>query len=189
MRKVKSGNTSYPYGNMLNCPYCGQALVHGNLNRFTYCGKRIKNGGWGCYGKSGCKSYLILQSVLDDAIIRAYKKKYGEIKEKVDFYWIEDSMDRIVPNEDSVKIYWRDGSTSVERMTIEREGFYPSEYAEKYNTFIEQVKNGERKTKFRFLMGLDDIIKEGENDNYKNTGRNKNKQAENCRILPCEHKA
>ena len=76
MRRVKDGNSTYPYGDMLRCPHCGKVLTHGSLYDFYYDGKHIQNGGWGCYSEGGCGEYLLIQNVLDQAMIGAYAEKY-----------------------------------------------------------------------------------------------------------------
>ncbi len=155
MRRVKNGNSAYPYGEMLTCPYCGKPLVHGSLNDFFYNGGRIQNGGWGCYGEGCCGKYLLIQNILDRAVIRAYAQKYGEDKKKVDFYWLDDTIEVIKLSEDKVAIHWRDGETSVVEMEFFEERYHPARYAGFYNDFLERVRKGERKVKKRFLMGLD----------------------------------
>lgn len=154
MRRVKNGNSTYPYGNMLRCPHCGKLLVHGSLNNFYFGGSRIRNGGWGCYGEDGCGEYLLIQNILDEAVIGAYAGKYGEEKEKVDFYWLDDSAESIELSDDSVIIHWRDGETSKKEMEISSERYRPADYAGFYNDFLERVRKGEKKVKYKFLMGL-----------------------------------
>jgi hypothetical protein len=109
MRKVKDGNCTYPYGEMLRCPHCGKPLMHGSLNNFYYDGIKIQNGGWGCYGEGGCGEYLLIQNNLDAAMIEAYEGKYGERKEHVDFYWLDDNVESIELGEDTVTIHWQMG--------------------------------------------------------------------------------
>ena len=155
MRKVKDGNSTYPYGEMLRCPHCGKVLTHGSLNNFYYDGIKIQNGGWGCYGEGGCGSYLLIQNNLDAALIEAYAEKFGERKERVDFYWVDDTVESIKLGEDIVTIRWRDGEISVVEMEFFEERYHPARYAGFYNDFLERVRKGERKVKKRFLMGLD----------------------------------
>ncbi len=154
MRNVKNGNSSYPYGDILRCPHCGKPLVHGGLNNFYYNGGRIQDGGWGCYGEGGCGNYLLIQNILDATVIGAYAEKYGEIKEKVDFYWLDDSVESIELSEEKVIIHWRDGGTSTKKMDIPAERYRPTDYANFYNDFLEHVRKGEKKVKYKFLMGL-----------------------------------
>ena len=154
MRQVQSGNSTYPYGDTLRCPHCGKPLVHGSLNNFYYDGSKIQNGGWGCYSEGGCGDYLIIQNVLDEALIKAYQEKYGEAKETVDFYWLDDSVEEIQLGEDQITIRWRDGETSVVEMDFSEKRYCPSRYSVFYNDFLDRVRSGEKKNKYRFLMGL-----------------------------------
>ena len=154
MRRVQFGNSSYPYGEMLRCPHCGKTLIHGSLNNFYYNGEKIQNGGWGCYSGDGCGNYLIIQSILDEAVIAAYEEKYGVSKETVEFYWLDDTVESIEPGEDNVTIRWRDGETSVVEMEVSEERYNPTRYSDFYNDFLDRVRSGEKKNKYKHLMGL-----------------------------------
>jgi site-specific DNA recombinase len=154
MRNVQGGNSTYPYGEMLSCPHCGKALVHGSLNDFYYEGEKIQNGGWGCYGEGGCGNYLLIQNNLDVAVINAYTEKYGEVKVQVDFYWLDDSVERIELGENTVTIRWRDGETSVVEMEFAEGMFKPTSYSDFYNAFLDRIRSGKRKNKHKNLMGL-----------------------------------
>ena len=156
MKNVKKGNISYPYGEMLRCPYCGSILVHGSLNDFSCENKRIHNGGWGCYGKGGCRNYLVIQDYLDNAVIKAYAKEYGQKMKSVEFYWLDDSVERINAGESSVSIVWRNGEKTEEKMEFPKEKFSPVPYSRFYNFYLERVKSGDRKNKNRFLMGMEE---------------------------------
>ena len=154
MRKVSNGNSTYPYGEMLRCPCCGKVLTHGSLNNFYYEGEKIQGGGWGCYGDGGCGDYLVIQTVLDEAIIAAYRKKYGEMKESVEFYWLDDLIEDIELGEELVTIYWRDGEASIVEMEFSEKRYSPSRYSVFYNDFLDRIRSGEKRNKYRYLMGL-----------------------------------
>jgi hypothetical protein len=154
MRNVGIGNSTYPYGKMLRCPHCGKPLVHGSLNNFYYDGEKIQNGGWGCYGEGGCGSYLIIQNVLDKALIEAYFRKFGERKETVEFYWLDDTVGSIELDEESVTIHWRDGKASKVKLNFISGRYSPSAYADFYNDYLDAVRSGEKKNKYKNLMGL-----------------------------------
>ena len=155
MRKVSDGNSTYPYGEMLRCPHCGKVLTHGSLNQFSYKGAKIQNGGWGCYGDGGCGKYLLIQNLLDEAVIAAYEEKFGEKKETVDYYWLDDTMTGIQLGENEVTVQWRDGDKSVVEMDISEERYFPTRYSDFYNDYLERVRRGETKNKYKHLMGLD----------------------------------
>lgn len=155
MRKVSNGNSTYPYGTLLRCPHCGKPLAHGSLNTFFYKGAKIQNGGWGCYGDGGCGHYLLVQNLLDEAVIAAYEEKYGEKKEQVDYYWLDDTISDIQLGEKDVTIQWRDGDKSMVEMDISEERYFPTRYSDFYNDYLERVRKGETKNKYKHLMGLD----------------------------------
>ena len=92
--------------------------------------------------------------MLDEALIKAYQEKYGEAKESVEFYWLDDSVEEIQLGEDQITIRWRDGETSVVEMDFSEERYCPSRYSVFYNDFLDRVRSGEKKNKYRFLMGL-----------------------------------
>ena len=154
MRRVSRGNSLYPYGKMLKCPHCGKPLVHGSLNYFYYDGVRILDGGWGCYSEGGCGEYLIIQNRLDEAMISAYEEKYGEKKETVEYYWLDDTIKEIQMGEKQITIQWRDGETSVVEMNFSEERYFPSCYSVIYNDFLDRIRCGEKRNKYKHLMGL-----------------------------------
>jgi len=129
-------------------------LTHGSLNNFYYDGEKIQNGGWGCYGEGDCGSYLIIQNVLDKALIEAYYRKFGERKETVEFFWLDDTVGSIELDEECVTIHWRDGKASKVKLNFISGRYSPSAYADFYNDFLDAVRSGEKKNKYKNLMGL-----------------------------------
>ena len=158
MRQLQSGSTTYPYGKMLKCPCCGNSLVHGGLSNFTYNGERILNGGWGCYGGNGCAKYLIIQNFLDTAVLDAYQEKYGERMERVDFYWLDDTVAGIDLDKECVTVHWRDGKDTAIKLRIPDARFSPEEYADYYNGFLARIAGGDQKNKYKNLMGLGTVF-------------------------------
>ena len=155
MRQLKTGNSSYPYGEMLKCPHCGRKLVHGSLYSVPFAGDRVHNGGWGCYGTEGCGEYLLIQEVLDKALIDACEKKYSVRMDPVESSWLDDTMAEIILKADNtVEIHWRDGEVSTELLDISHEQLAPMNSARRYNAFLEKVRSGRTKVKSKFLMGL-----------------------------------
>lgn len=155
MRQVKTRNSSYPYGDKLKCPCCGRTLVHGSLYAVPFAGVRWLGGGWGCYGEKGCQQYLLIQKLLDEALMNAYEKKHGERMEAVEFYWIDDSMEEIrLGCDNRIEIHWKDGKVSGEILNIHNDQLEPAISAQRYNSYLWKVRNGTTKTKNRFLMGL-----------------------------------
>lgn len=154
LRYRKYGNPTYPYGEMLKCPHCGKTLVHGSLNNFFIKGKNINNGGWGCYGDGGCREYLLIQNILDEALIKAYKTKFGEEKKSVEFYWIDDTIESISLTDDTVIIHWKDGEVSEDKLKYVEARLRPAPYADFYNTYLRRLRNGEIKVKKKNLMGM-----------------------------------
>lgn len=138
MRKLR--NCTYPYGDMLICPHCGKRLTHVGLNCFYYSGIRIKNGGWGCYGEGGCGNYLLIQNILNEALLTAYEEKYGEKKKTVEFYWLDDRVKQIELREENATIHWKDGTEATIQMNFCRGKFKPSVYADFYNGYLNRMR-------------------------------------------------
>lgn len=187
LRKVSGGNSAYPYGAMLRCPRCGKALIHGSLNNFYYAGEKIQNGGWGCYGPGGCGGYLLIQNVLDRALLSAYREKYGQEKPRVDFYWLDDTLEAILPGEDRLTLRWRDGETGAVPLDFAGERYHPGPYSRFYNDYLERIRRGEKKNKYRFLMGLEQ--EEEKNENHKDPRKTGGAAATGGGVLPGEHQA
>ena len=154
MKNVKYGNTTYPYGEMLKCPHCGKTLAHGDISKFYHNCKPITKGAWGCYGDGGCGEYIIVQQILDEALIRLYKEKYGEEKKSVEYYWIDDTISSISVSEESLFVTWKDGTVSSTDMRFWDKKYVPSTFAGIYNNFLERIRKGEIKTFKKNLLGL-----------------------------------
>lgn len=154
MRHSKGGNSTYPYGEMLKCPHCGKTLVQGSVNNFYINGRTIENGAWGCYGEGGCNNYLLIRNVLDEALLKAYEVKFSEKKESVEYYWLDDNVEKINLAEDTVTIKWKDGEESTETLNYPKNEVKPEAFASTYNAFLERVRKGEVKNRKKHLMGL-----------------------------------
>ena len=134
----------------------------------TFSAPNIRNGGWGCYSENGCGEYLLIQNVLDEAIIGIYAEKYGEKKVNVDFYWLDDCVESIELGEDNVIIRWRDGETSMAGMDFLEERFNPTRFSDFYNGYLKRIRSGEKRNKYKNLMGL---MKETADGNYQDSGK------------------
>ncbi len=195
MKKICSGNSTYPYGDMLICPLCGKPLTHGSLSNFSYMGRRIQNGGWGCYGDGGCRKYLLIQNFLDAAVISSYNEKFDEEAEQVDFYWLDDSVEGIRLGEDKVTICWKAGGRNRVKLRVSDERFLPSAFADYYNGFLGRIIRGEQKNNCKGLMGLkganvNDISQKRMRDKHednKSPGAKRGQEGADCGVLPGQH--
>ena len=68
---------------------------------------------------------------------------------------MDDSVDSIELNEDRVTIQWLDSEISIVEMDISNERYYPTCFSNYYNDYLERVSKGEKKNKYKNLMGLD----------------------------------
>ena len=140
---------------MLKCPHCGKTLVHGSLYAVPFAGERVHHGGWGCYGSEGCGAYLMIQRVLDKALIYAFENKCNLQLNKVEYYLLDNNIEEILLRKDNtVEIRWRDGEVSTESLDIYHLQFDPVSSATRYNAFLEKVRSGKTKVKSKFLLGL-----------------------------------
>lgn len=154
MKNTQNRNSTYPYGEMLKCPHCGKTLVQGSLSNFYYNGHTIKNGGWGCYGEGGCRSYLLMRNVLDEALLKAYALKFLDRIDSVEFYWIDEKIDAITLTDDKVTIKWKDGTESKEKLNYPKAHLKAEAFASTYNAYIGRMRKGEIKKRKKNLMGL-----------------------------------
>jgi len=193
MRQVKTGNSSYPYDRMLNCPRCGETLIHGSLYPVYFGGRQVLGGGWGCYGPRGCGHFLMLQPLLDEAMLTAYREKYGQALEQVDYYWLDELVEKITFEADRVSVLWRDGGSAGIQLHLTHGDMLPSRAAEKYNAYLDKVRTRKTKVKGKFTMGLHPSSapqKEGPPfEDTKSGGSRSECQAQSCRLLPCQHQA
>ena len=83
------------------------------------------------------------------------RREQGSQKETVEFYWLDDYVERIELAEDKVTILWRDGDMSIAEMDISDEYYYPTRYSDFYNDYLKKVSEGGKKNKYKHLMGLD----------------------------------
>ena len=155
MKCIMNGNPTYPYGEMLKCPHCGKILVQGTLINFYLNGRTIQNGGWGCYGEGGCASFLLMRNVLDEALLKAYEIKFFEKKKSVEYYWLDDTIEKITLTDETVTIKWKDGTESREKLNYPKKELKPKAFAATYNAYLDRMRRGEIKTRKKNLMGLD----------------------------------
>ena len=108
VRQMRRENT-YPYGNFLVCPFCGERLVR-------------QQSGWGCK----CERFYIPKDKLKKTVIRAYAEldtegiEDGMVRElkdaypemgTVEYWWLKDLVDHIGFSLDgkTMKVHWKCG--------------------------------------------------------------------------------
>lgn len=121
---------NYPYGDLLQCPFCGRQLHQSKLG--IYGNQR----GWTCEGED----FLLRSDLLDPAVLEcymklsveeltdtenpavqtmlSYKKKHLTFSQ-VDFYWVDDLIDFIElgthsgKDDHTVTVHWKCGLTTT----------------------------------------------------------------------------
>lgn len=173
----------YPFGAMLHCPYCGQPLYQRAVNVQSGSGR---SQGWCCeIGEGACKNFVMRSAVIEKAVLEAYCKidcktlhkviREGQNKdaqkaakqmaalkqkhpkmEKVDYYWLEDFVDKIEigthlsiartgaateNNDRTITVFWKFGFNTIVPTGIEKEKDAPWYVAELYRRYLNRHKN------------------------------------------------
>lgn len=95
-----------------------------------------------------------MRNVLDEALLKAYEIKFFEKKESVDYYWLDDTIERITLTDETVTIKWKDGTESREKFNFPKKELKPKAFASTYNAYLDRMRKGEIKTRKKNLMGL-----------------------------------
>lgn len=138
----------YPYYDTnFVCPLCGKKMVP----------KALKSNGHsriiGCFDDGGCRGYALKVDLVDAALLEALntliiKDKYSaatkrtmEIREEspkmesVQYYWLNDLVERVEFAGDTMKIFWKCGSYSEEELHAVNAA-EPTHVAEIYRNYV-----------------------------------------------------
>ena len=137
--KNQNGRSSqYPYSDLLICPVCGKRMQqHGTSVNMSYTA-------WHCDREGGCRQYAVMDRYVDKAVLEAYrridlnqvrelakdkqadsaqmllklKKQHGTFR-NVDFWWLDELVERIVFGKDyMVTVHWKCGLQTSAVMAI-----------------------------------------------------------------------
>lgn len=142
----------YPYfDTTFVCPYCGKKMIPKTMKTNSF-GRII-----GCFGVDGCQKYAMITSLVDAALLEAYntlkikeKKRSAEmarileIKEEspkmetVQYYWLDDLIDRVEFKDDTMKVFWKCGLTNKVDMIIPKNR-KPEVIAKRYCAMQERI--------------------------------------------------
>lgn len=173
----------YPFDNMLHCPYCGQPLYQRAVNVQSGSGR---SQGWCCeIGEDACKNFVMRSAVIEKAVLEAYQKVDCNIlcdkirksqsesvkeaakqmlalkqkhpkMEKVEYYWLEDLVDKIEigahlfvscalsesENYDrTITVFWKFGLKTIVPTGLEKEKDNPRHIAELYRRYLNRHKD------------------------------------------------
>lgn len=143
----------YPYCDTnFVCPLCGKKMIP----------KAIKTGGYtriiGCFDDDGCRGYAHKVELVDTAMLDAFnslviKGKYSvamkrlmEIKEEspkmesVQYYWLNDLVERVEFAGDTMKVFWKCGLYSEEELHAANAA-EPTHVAEIYRNYVIRKQN------------------------------------------------
>lgn len=152
LKVPRSQYSRYPYcDTRIICPLCGKRLVTRMLQK----GRSRKI--LGCFDVHGCQEYAIRTQILDAALLESYRNlnieevystegvdRICRIKESipemksVEYYWLDDMVERIEFENDCVVVTWKGGTKNKVAMKLTPAG-YPEHVAELYrNQLIKQ---------------------------------------------------
>lgn len=152
LKAPRSQYSRYPYcDTRIICPLCGKKLVTRMLRK----GRSRKI--LGCFDADGCQEYAIRAQILEMALLEAYrnldieidcsaeeagrmqrvKKTIPEMK-SVEYYWLDDMVERIEFENDCIIVTWKCGTKNKAAMKLTSAG-HPEHVAALYrNQLIKQ---------------------------------------------------
>ena len=145
MRNNQQGSHQYPYGEAdLRCPFCGQQLVQRQMR--TNGPKML----WCCFGENGCRNYAVKTWQLNAAVLDAWQKHTEQsTPETVEFWWLDEYVERIEPTMDNrVIVHWKDGTASQAPLPIRVWQHEPTRLLAFYKRYIEELEQGKRNGRF-----------------------------------------
>lgn len=146
----------YPYYDTnFVCPICGKKMttqvMHTQVKRRAIC----------CFGEEGCQGYSIKTYLVDAALLEAYNmlelkgckksaawKRMLEIKaesprmETVQYYWLDDLVERVEFHDDRMKVFWKCALESEAPLNIPKSE-EPAHVAALYRAFLGRLQSGD----------------------------------------------
>ena len=146
----------YPYYDTnFICPICGKRMIpqvmHTQVKKRAIC----------CFGEDGCQGYSIKTYLVDAALLEAYNtlevkgckksaawKRMMEIKgesprmESVQYYWLDDLVERVEFRGDEMCVFWKCGLESEVPLNIPK-AEEPTHVAELYRSFLGRLQSGD----------------------------------------------
>ena len=206
LKKPHEEYSRYPYFDTdFICPVCGEKLIprlmHTKSQRRALC----------CFGEKGCQGYAIKTYLVDAALLKAYNSLKREdcsacmaemkvempIMGSVQYYWLNDLVERVTFESDSLQVHWKNGAESTVPLCVPmRED--PFHIAELYRSFLKRIQSGEYRPAFpgstqtRLMMesvaqGASEM-KGGETvDHSKNQPERREHHQTGGSVLSCQH--
>lgn len=159
MRNLKLGSMQYPFDDKLVCPICGKRLIQRRLEVLE------RKSTWRCErDEKSCGGYALKASIIEKAVLDAYhsvdiaavpteckrkaqqkaaemliamRQKHPRLKH-VDYYWVDDLIDRITFSIDkTLTIHWKGGMRTTVPLPIRHHREDPIYAAEVYRKRVE----------------------------------------------------
>jgi len=142
MKNLRVGSMQYPFDDKLVCPICGYRLIQRKMEVLE--GRNA----WRCdRDVNSCGQYILKSKIIEEAVLNAYKevdmnavheklasrkkpnretaqmlldmkKKYPQFR-KVDYYWVDDLIDRITfDKEHALSVHWKCGVMTTVQLPI-----------------------------------------------------------------------
>lgn len=145
MRNERQGSTQYPYGAVdLRCPHCGQPLVQRQMR--TNGPKML----WCCFSEDGCRNYAVKTWQLHAAMLEAWQQHTGQPAwSTVEFWWLDEYVERIQPTLDNrVIVHWKDGTSTEGNIPVKIWQHDPARLLAFYKRYIEDLEHGRCDNRF-----------------------------------------
>ena len=149
----------YPYFDTnFVCPLCGKKMIPRVMRSNRH--KRII----GCFGADGCMGYAVKGYLVDTALLEAYNtlalrgkkcrtaaaQRMLEIKaespklDSVQYYWLDDLVDRVEFEGDTMQVFWKCGLESNLSLNTSK-AEEPTHVAALYRNSLERIQRNEVK--------------------------------------------
>ena len=147
----------YPYyDTYFICPLCGEKMIQKVLKSNGY--RRII----GCFGENGCEKYAVKAQLVNSALLNAYNdlevtaptnptlefKKVHPKLDSVQYFWLDDLVERVAFGKDSMTVFWKGGSDSEVKFHAVNAA-EPCHVAELYQNYLkrQQRKSAKKRKK------------------------------------------
>ena len=168
--RLKTPYQSYPFGEMLHCPYCGHVLIAHKMGAFHndrhFC----------CEGNEACRKFVIRVKPVEDAILKAFNVyihssnlsmidngmvNAGSVFDRIDFWWLDEFVERIefgkhtwlysqlkklpveereAVNDCVIHIFWRDGTKTTVPLDLKSDWQNPMDRARRWDEFLRRKR-------------------------------------------------
>lgn len=126
----------YPYfDTQIQCPICGAQMIpsiaHSQKEKRILC----------CFGLQGCRGYAVKSHLVDRALLAAGRRAGQEPPDKMQYYWLDEHVERLKFSGNLLLVFWTDGTSTAELLRYSRTED-PIHVAELYRNFLDRLESG-----------------------------------------------